>query len=84
MEMEEKIMNFSLALITIRTCTILKLSPVSAARVSRVFRHGRGDMSKQALNARLCWVVRMVLGRFGPRLLFFVHNSSQRYSSAGS
>lgn len=63
------------------TCTILKLSPVSAASVSLVFRQGLGDISKHALKARLCCVVRMVLGRFGPRRLFFVHNSSQRYSS---
>lgn len=54
---------------------------MSLAKVSLVFRHGRGEMSKHALKARRCCVVRMVLGRLGPRLLFFVHNSSQRYSS---
>lgn len=43
------------------TWTILILSPVSLARPSRIFRQGFGEMSNDALNARLCWVVKMVL-----------------------
>lgn len=44
-----------------------KLSPVSLANVSRTFRHGFGDTSNDALNARRCWVFSIVRGRFGPR-----------------
>lgn len=43
------------------TCTILMLNPVSLAKPSRIFRHGFGEMSKEALKARLCWVVKIVL-----------------------
>lgn len=43
------------------------LRPVSCARPSRTFRQGFGLNSKDALNARRCWVVNIVLGRFGPR-----------------
>lgn len=50
------------------TCTIRMLNPVSRAKFSRTFRHGFGDSSKDALNARLCCVVKIVRGRFGPRL----------------
>ena len=32
------------------------------------FRHGFGLISKLALNWRLCMAVKIVLGRFGPRL----------------
>lgn len=32
---------------------------------SRTFLHGLDDTSNEALNALLCWVVRMVLGRLG-------------------
>uniref|UniRef100_A0A182J1N7 Uncharacterized protein n=1 Tax=Anopheles atroparvus TaxID=41427 RepID=A0A182J1N7_ANOAO len=49
------------------TCTIRMLSPVSFAKPSRIFRHGLGEMSNDALKARRCCVVRMVRGRFGPR-----------------
>lgn len=44
-----------------------KLSPVSLANVSRTFRHGFGDTSNEALNARRCCVLSMVRGRLGPR-----------------
>lgn len=44
------------------------LSPVSFASPSRIFLQGFGVMSNEALNARRCCVVRIVLGRFGPRL----------------
>lgn len=54
-------------IINVRTCTILRLKPVSLARVSRTFRHGFGDTSKDALNARRCCVLSIVRGRFGPR-----------------
>lgn len=50
------------------TCTILTLSPVSLASPSRTFRQGFGLTSKEALKARLCWVVNIVLGLFGPLL----------------
>lgn len=49
------------------TCTILTLRPVSLPRVSRTFLQGFGLSSKEALNARRCWVVSIVLGRLGPR-----------------
>lgn len=44
------------------------LRPVSLANDSLTLRQGLGLISNDALKARLCWVVKMVLGRFGPRL----------------
>lgn len=52
---------------SVLTCTIRKLSPVSLAKFSRTLRHGFGDTSNDALNARRCCVFKMVRGRFGPR-----------------
>lgn len=49
------------------TWTILTLRPVSLAKASLTFRQGFGLISKEALKARLCCVVRIVRGRFGPR-----------------
>ena len=37
------------------------LNPVSLAKPSRILRHGLGEMSNEALKARLCWVVSIVL-----------------------
>lgn len=51
-----------------QTCTTLTLSPVSLAKASRTLRHGFGETSNDALNWRLWTDVRIVLGRFGPRL----------------
>ena len=51
-----------------QTWTTLTLSPVSLARASRTLRHGFGEISNEALNWRLWTDVRIVLGRFGPRL----------------
>lgn len=39
--------------------------PPSAPLPSCTFLHGLDDTSNEALNALLCWVVRMVLGRLG-------------------
>lgn len=66
----------------ILTCTILTLRPVSLAKPSLTFLQGLGLISKEALKALLCWVVRMVLGRLGPFLPSFLpHVSSPLKSS---
>lgn len=44
-----------------QTWTILMLKPVSLAKPSRIFRQGFGEMSNDALKARLCCVVKIVL-----------------------
>lgn len=51
----------------ISTCQVCtqRRGALSAPRPSSTFLHGLDDTSNEALNALLCWVVRMVLGRLG-------------------
>lgn len=65
------------------TWTILRLRPVSLARLSRTFRHGFGETSNDALKALRCCVFNIVRGRFGPRRpsIFDTNESSGKYSS---
>lgn len=53
--------------VKIQTWTMRTLKPVSCARPSLTFRQGFGLSSNDALKARRCWVVSIVLGRLGPR-----------------
>lgn len=67
------VLSFSFCLLTFalwfwnQTCTTRTLRPSSLASCSRTLRHGLALVSNDFLNARRCWLVKIVRGRLGPR-----------------